>query len=150
MSNYVDPEKRARSLFIECIHLMASIIACTDQGELAELEEELKNKATTLAAISGEDPNRLIETINRLCQEQRHLIEEGMAERVQVAIIVVGVKGEEQFEEMMADLQDTARKRHAQEMDGVSRDGEPAQTGEDPERKVDPNVLEDLPTTVAN
>jgi hypothetical protein len=151
-------EERVQALLLEILHLVAELVTSTDKSEVEGLRDQIQDRAATLEMLTREDMSDVVEKVGELAKLHKQAIDDGMARDVQVAIIIAGAKDEEEFKALMKEMrgraQEEARRRHADEMDGQSRDGtqEGGRTSseEPPERKVDPEVLDDLPTVQAN
>ena len=151
----VSLDQRVQNLALQGLHELAHLVTTTDKDEVDELEQKLQNTLQRLCTLTRDDPQEVLQQLHQLVEHHKQMIDEGLAEDAQAAMIIAGVKEDGDFEIFVVEMQNdarTAQQQAADEMEGQSRDGE-QEGGEvqgEPSGKVDPDILSDLSTVKAN
>lgn len=153
-------EKRVRGLANEMLDDLAHLIVSKDKEEVEALEESVRQTATRLGALTGEDPNLFLESVSRLVEQQKELIDEDLVEERNEAVakmIIAQVKAMEEYERVVAEQVEQAEGA-TRDVEDLERESEGGQEGEEGEGEpddehtpeVDDSVLEGLDTVYAN
>jgi hypothetical protein len=150
-------EQRVHNLALQALHELAHLVTTTDKDEVDELESDLQNTLQRLCALTRDDPEEMLKDLHEIVEKHKQMIDEGLAEDAQAAMIIAGVREDGDFQVLVVEMQndaDAARQEAADNMDGQSRDGTQeggeVEEDSDPSGKVDPDVLSNLSTVSAN
>lgn len=138
----MNEQERAKALTIALMHKVAEIVVAPDDEKVEEAEAEAGELARNLSALTGTDPNAILFQLQELAERKRDEMDGAEGEHA-AALVVVHVRSEAEFEDMVERNREQARERAADESGGEVRECE------EPENKVDPGVLEGLATEVS-